>query len=196
MDVALRACLIKAGKFDADKEFNGFAGVDNLVDFFSLIIFYNDEEEATGYAVCDNKDQLTVDNCAPGDIDSELIRASLPDFLNGHWNTVLLASTDIEEIDEEGLEYILLYPDDEAKDAARPFNIGDAFSNFQEMQKHLVVHKVFGTFCFSKGGDKSFPIEEFLGGELKDPIKINTLDLGEVEDFDSETETLCLVYLD
>ncbi len=196
MKLSLRACLIKAGKFGTDKDFDGFGGVDDLVDALSLIVFYNDEEEAIGYAVFGKEGQLTVDNCAPGDIDSEFIRASLPNVLNGNWNTVLLASTDIDEIDEEGLEYILLYPDDAAEDAARPFNIGDEFSSFEETQKHIVVHKVFGAFGFSGGVDKSFPLEQFLGGELEEPIKIEALDLGEVEDFESDTETLCLVYLD
>jgi len=195
MDLSLRTCVIKAGKFDANKEFDGFAGIDDLVDAFSLIIFYNDEEEAFGYAIFGKEGQLTVDNCAPGDIDSELIRASLPNVLNGNWNTVLLASTDIDEIDEEGFEYILLYPDEEAEDSARPFNIGDEFSSFEETQKNIIVHKVFGTFRFSDGGDKKFPLEEFLAGALEHPIKIKTLDLGEIEDFESDTETLCLVNL-
>lgn len=196
MELSICTCLITAGKFGSNKNFDGFAGIDDLVDAFSLIVFYNDEEEAIGYAVFGKEGQVTVDNCAPGDIDSELIRASLPNILNGNWSTVLLASTDIDEIEEEGLEYILLYPDDEAEDAARPFNIGDEFSSFEETQKYIVVHKVFGAFGFSGGGDESFPLEQFLSGELEEAIKIDMLNLGEVEDFESDTETLCLVYLD
>lgn len=196
MNISRRACIINAGKFCPDKHFDGFAGVDDFRDVFSVLVFYNDDDEAIGYAISGKEGRFTVENCSPGDVDSDLIRAALPDFLKGHWNSVLLASTDIEEIEEEGVEHILLYPHDEPDDAARPFKIGDEFSSFGEMQKILAVHKVFGNFKFSHRVEKGFQIEQFLAGELDEPVNIQWLELGDIEYYDSETETLCLLYID
>lgn len=173
----------------------GFCGIDDFSKSTTVIGFQDEEGEWVGFAIDDGNGKFFIDNCDIGSLDGKSLRGALPYNAGDLWNTIMLSSVDLEEIEEEGIKFKLFDRDDNADDDLRPFHIKSALKGSARTPCHLVVHKTFGQFEFADFSKELFDVNAFFNGSLETPVSLSLESLGEISDFETDSETLCIVPL-
>jgi hypothetical protein len=173
----------------------GFCGIDDFSKSTTVIGFQDQEGEWVGFAIDDGNGKFFIDNCDIGSLDGKSLRGALPSNAGELWNTIMLSSVDLEEIEEEGIKFKLFERDDNADDDLRPFHIKSALKGSARTPCHLVVHKTFGQFEFADVAKELFDVNSFFNGSLETPASLALESLGEISDFETDSETLCIVPL-
>ena len=189
-------CSVNFGRLPvAGEDFDGFIGVDDIIDCKSILFFFNSEDQIIGHAMSTDDSKFIVANCEPTDPKSSLLQGVIPEFAKDLWKLVLLGSIGIDRIDEEGIDYEIFKADDTPTHSTKPFFIGDDFFLNGSTPAFLCVQKVFGTFIFNRGTNAVLPIKKFLSAQLKVPKTLNWDCLGEIADYDTGSETFCLMQM-
>ena len=189
-------CKIRFGILETGQERpTGFSGIDDFENTTTVIGFRNEDEEWFGFAIENSNSELFVANCDIGSLDSESLRDILPPNAKDLWSAVLLSSVDLEEIEDEDIKFKLFYPDDDAPENMRPFHVKTALKATAKSPHHLVVHKIFGDFTFAIDVNKILDVNSFFDGTLEIAVAISSDLLGEISDFETDSETLCVVPL-
>lgn len=173
--------------------FTGYVGFDDIDEMSSLMIFLDDDETPLEYSVKTHDKSLAVNNCDGGNVDDFFLRDQLPEALKDKWNLVLLASIDIDEAEDEGVEHYVYFPDEEAESSS-PFNIESDFSNFSQVGRFLAVHQVMGWFEWNSDVELQLPLDKFLRGEIADGLLLSIDNIGFISDYETESEQLCLIH--
>jgi hypothetical protein len=180
---------------DGEDRPTGFFGIDDFSKSTTVIGFQDEEGEWVGFAINDGSGKFFIDNCDIGSLDGKSLREALKPNTRDLWNTVMLSSIDLEEIEDEGIKFKLFYRDDNADDDSRPFHVKTALKGSAKSPCHLLVHKIFGQFEFADGFNNLLDINSFFDGSLKTPVSSPIDSLGGISDFDTDSETLCIVPL-
>jgi len=188
----IRVCCVRAGWILNLEGWFDCIGLDCLGNDTLMYILFNDDDEAIGYALDRGDDSFLVESCSTDDGDTLALRGTLPEPLAKFWNNILLASLDLDEIDEEGVDYRLYYRDDEAKDPARPFDVSSDFEDAADFHGLLAVHKVFGELILGEDFESFASVKAMKSGEIDTPIVVPSGAMGDVLDFETESETLCV----
>lgn len=192
-NLIIRVCCVRAGWISNLNPRGNHIGSDCFQDKIFLYIFFNDDDEAIGYALDNMDGSFSIESCEPCDVDSFALREALPKSLSRFWNSILLATVDLEEIDEERLEYKIYYRDDEAENSARPFNVGFDFEDLAQLHGLLAAYKIFGWLMCEDKFEGLNLIEAIKNCEINEPILVKSTVLGDVVDFETESETLCIL---
>jgi len=188
---AIRCCVIKAGKIKNAPGFEGVVGPDDI-DGCEVVVFFDreDEDSPCGYAICKTGDKTyLVDVSDYGQSpDSQALRNALPEHLGGQWNNILLGSLDIEEMEDEGVGGILIYPDHDLNYEGRHFDVSPHVTEDIGDLENLVVWHVFGSFS----PKSAFPLEEMMNGQLPDPLTLDFSDFGMITDYATDTEMMVI----
>lgn len=189
-------CSVNFGRLPvAGKDFDGFIGVDDIIDCRSILFFFNSEDQVIGHAMSTDDNKVIVANCEPTNPKSSLLYEIIPEFVNDLSKLVLLGSIGIDRIDEEGIDYEVFQVDNNPSLSTKPFFIGDDFFLKGSTPAFLCIQKVFGTFIFNRGANAVFPIKKFLSAQLKVPKTLTWDCLGEIADYDTDSETSCLMQM-
>ena len=188
----IRVINIRIGTLRGDNSFTGCVGFDDIDEISSLIIFLDGDETPLGYAIKHRDKNWSINNCDCGNVDDSFIRFNLPDDLKSKWNLVLLASIDIDEAEDEGVEHYVYFPDGGA-DMTSSFNVGHDFSNFSQLLKYLAVHQITGSFEWDSDIDLNMPLDKFLRGEIDEGIQLSVDSIGLIYDYETDSEQLCLI---
>ena len=189
-------CQIKFGVLEAGQERpSGFCGIDDFENTTTVIGFRNDDDEWIGFAIENGNLGLLVGNSDTGSLDGDTLRGSLPANVRDLWNAVLLSSVDLEELEDEEIKFKLFYRDESTPDEMQPFRIKSALKGSAKSPYNLFTHKVFGEFTFSAHANESFDLNSFLNGNLENLVVLPSGLLGEISDFDTESETFCVIPL-
>lgn len=188
----IRVCCVRAGWLLDLEGWHDCIGLDSLGNDALVYVLFNDDDEAIGYALDRGDGSFLVESCPAGDVDTLALRGALPESLAKVWNNILLATLDLDEIDEEGVEYRIYYGDDEAEDAARPFDVSSDFEDAADFHGLLAVHKVFGELILGEDFESFASVKAMKGGEIDTPIVVPADAMGDVMDFETESETLCI----
>ncbi|WIW95454.1 zinc ribbon domain-containing protein [Altererythrobacter rubellus] len=188
---AIRCCVIKAGKIRNAPGFESFVGPDDI-DGCEVVVFFDREDEYSpcGYAICKTGDNTyLVDVSDYGQSpDSQALRNALPEHLGGQWNNILLGSLDIEEMEDEGVGGILIYPDHDLNYEGRHFDVSPHVTEDVGDLENLVVWHVFGSFS----PKSAFPLEEMMNGQLPAPLTLDFSDFGMITDYATDTEMMVI----
>jgi hypothetical protein len=189
---SIRVCCVRAGWMLNLEGWHNCIGLECLENEVFLYVMFSDDEQAIGYALDRGDGSFMVESCPPGDVDTLALRRALPEPLAKVWNSILLGSLDLDEIDEEGVEYRLYHRDDEADDPTSPFDVSPDFEDAADFHGLLAVHKVFGELVLGGNFESLASVAALRDGAIDAPIVVPASSIGDVLDFETETETLCV----
>ena len=189
----LKACAVTCGSLNQDVEYNGYLGPDNQNIILKIIFLYNEDDEIFAFVLKEDDAGIFAGSTDPGTPDSNSLRRILPEGIEANWNNILLASIDIDEIADEGLEHYLYSPDYDVDDTTRHYYLGFDFSDPSELEQYIFVELIYGHFEFAAQALAEGSLEDFMNGDIEEPIQIFEGSLGEIIDFQTETEQLCLI---
>jgi ribosomal protein L40E len=189
---SIRVRNVTVGILPGEGRFTGYVGFDDIDEMSSLMIFLDDDETPLGYSIKTHDKSLAVNNCDGGNVDDFFLRDQLPEALKDKWNLVLLASIDIDEAEDEGVEHYIYLPDEEAESGSS-FNIESDFSHFSQVGQFLAVHQVMGWFEWNPDVEVQLPLDKFLRGELTDGLLLSVDNIGFISVYETGSEQLCLI---
>lgn len=156
-------------------------------------MFYHDEDECApcGYSISIKGDEFSYWQSTEYGVspDSDGLRNALPPSLAGQCNNILLASIDIDEMEEEGVDGMLIYPDEAYDLDDRVFNVQNYIPDVKKDKESIFIWHIYGGFI--TGVD--FPVRDFFDGELCTPLRIDFNDDGVVDEYATDSEILVVV---
>ena len=162
---------------------------NKILNSINIIFFYDEEDEVFSYAVQLNSEKFVIDICEDyGVADGETFRNSLPTYLQKEVNNILLSSIDFEEIEDENLEYISFSPLENNFDET----LYETSDLFDTNQNYIAVQSITGWFNFNNKFLESSQFNSLIEGTLEKEFYLSPYELGEIENFNSETDKIIL----
>ena len=136
-----------------------------------------------------SSEKFVIDICEDyGVPDGETFRNSLPMYLQKEVNNILLSSIDFEEIEDENLEHISFSPLENNFDET----LYETSDLFDTNQNYIAVQSITGWFNFNKKFLESSQFNSLIEGTLEKEFYLSPDELGEIENFNSETDKIIL----
>ena len=188
-----RACVVDIGIFDIESEYDGFWGSDQSDQRCELIFLFNDDDEIFAFVPKKSQSNIFVGNTDDGSPDSTALRHLMLGVYEDKMNDILLASVDIEEIHDEGLDHFLYLPDDDVDDPSKPFFLGFDFPNSDDLQNYIFIRHIYGSFEVDDTSIEKDELDKLLAGDIESAIVLAEESFGEVTEFATDTEQLVLI---
>ena len=109
-------------------------------------------------------------------------------YLQKEVNNILLSSIDFDEIEDENLEYISFSPLENNFDEI----LYETSDLFDKNQNYIAVQSITGWFNFNKKFLESSQFNSLTEGTLEKEFYLSPDELGEIENFNSETDKIIL----
>lgn len=186
----MRICIIRFGYFPHNLTEKDYFGIDDFENPQFLIAFLDDEDNATGYALRVDK-HIIIENCDLGDLDSATLRNSLPMEFKNLWNKILLCSTDDAEAESENFKPITIRPKEAPKQSTKPFAT-KKIKSINKDKKIIFVHSIFCNFTWADDLLSQELIKDFTHGNLKNALRLIRCSVGNIWDFDTLSEKICV----
>lgn len=188
-----RACMLNLGRRKNGLEYDGNFGVDDLEPHIEVVFLYDEGDEIFAYLCTLGDNSTFVASTDYGEAEASSLRKLLPAEFSDNWSNILLASLDIDEIDDEGLEYFLYHPDLESDEPSRPFLLASEFSDKEDLASYIFVRQIFGNFELDESFVEEISIDDFESGNIEDPVSRKIGSVGFFTDYETETDQLCLI---